>query len=261
MGKYILDDNKYYEPKMIIIYLENILKKDFESIKTYVDSSGINASKEQIEKFLEKKLMEENPELKKRIESPKENRSKNLGRLSREDIENAAQEIVDSIAIGRYMFEPYTLKYFHKYVEVLKYKINKLFNIIQCIGIKNTSCIDYILTDLDVVLDDSGNILGSDIVRLIEPTIYNINVLSNKIKDANDLNTYLSFKMSEESIYANGFIESEIYPSRDLQIKNLFFHFNEGYVPLTEKQNKIIYQNDDENAKKRVKTLWDDLYD
>ena len=261
MENCILEDNKYYEPKMIITYLENILKKDFNSIKTYVDSSGINASKEQIEMFLEKKFMEENPELKEIIESPKYVRSKELGKMSHEDLLNESREIVDSIAIGRYMFEPYTLKYFHKYVEILKCKINKLFDIIQCIGTRNTSSIDYILTDLDVVLDDNGNILGSDIIRLIEPTIYNIEVLSNKIKDANDLNTYLSFKMSEESICANGFLESEIYPSMDLQIKSLFFYFNDGYVSLTEKQKESIRQKDDENVKTFIKTMLDDLYD
>lgn len=261
MDKYVLDDNKYYESRNVITYLENVLKKDFDSIKLYVHSSGINVTEEQIRIFLNKKLMEENPKLKKRIEYSKSMRNCDICYLIDEDINVAVQEIMNPINIGRYRLEPYVLEYFNKYVNILKFKIDKLFDIIKSIGTKTTEGINDILDDLDIILDDNGNILGSDIVRLVDTIIYNINTLSEKIRTANNFNTYLSCKLSEDKIYKIGLYEGEIYPSKKLQIKNFPFCHISGYVPLTKNQMENIMQEQNENVKVFTNTIWDDLYD
>ncbi len=48
------------------------------------------------------------------------------------------------------------------------------------------------LESIDIELDEFGNIKKEDIIRLLTPTIYNINEFKKKIKDANDLSTYLT---------------------------------------------------------------------
>ena len=63
--------NQYYDSKIIISILEDILGKPIDEIKKEVNDSQIIVTKEQIEEFLEQKFIEENPELKKKIESPR----------------------------------------------------------------------------------------------------------------------------------------------------------------------------------------------
>lgn len=252
-----MEYNKYYEPKMVINCLEGILKKDFNSIKTYVDSSGINVSEEQVKKFLNQKFIEEDPELKKRIEGPRKMRNKDLTKISSDEVEAASQEFVDSMCAERYKYDPYTLKYFDTYTGILKFKINKLFNIIECIGNKNVSVITDELVDLDIVLDKDYKILGSDIHRLIDPTVYNINKLGYILRKANNLNTYLTMKMSIGSFDKDGMSEYNLYPSRKIQIKNLFYSDVMGYVPLSERQMAVLREEQDKDIKNYVKSLFD----
>lgn len=252
-----MEKNKYYEPKMVVTCLEGILKKNFNSIKTYVESSGISVTEEQIKKFLEQKFIEEEPELKKKIEKPRKMRNKDLTKISDEEVKEASQEFVDLMCAERYKYDSYTLNYFDTYVGILKFKINKLFNIIESIGSRNVSEIVDELIDLDIILDSDGNILGSDIHRLVEPTVYNINKLGDMLRKANNLDTYLTMKMSIGSFDKDGMNEYNLYPSRKIQIKSLFYYDVMGYVPLSERQMAVLREEQDENIKNYVKSFFD----
>lgn len=250
-------DNQYYDSKFIITILENIFGTNFDDIKNAVNSAQVVVTKEQITEFLEKKWEEEDPELKKRIESPKPKRSGNIAKWTDEDIESSSQEFVDGISAGRYYFEPYTLEYFNKYSNIVRNKVLLLLNVVEKIGNRDTMSIQDLITELDIQLDESGNISRDDIIRLITPTVYNIGDLNEKVSKANDLSTYLTFKMSKHSLYKDGWSEGEIYPSSSLQIKNLYYDHIRGNVPLSSTQRTELEQEQRRSMKKFAKMLID----
>lgn len=147
-------ENKYYDSKIIISILENILGKSINEIKKDVNDNQIVVTREKIEKYLEQKFIEEDPELKKRIESPRPKRNRNIAEWTKQDIENSSQEFVDDISVARYCFEPYTLEYFNRYTAIVRNKVNILLSLIEKIGNKDIQPIQELLTELDIVLDE-----------------------------------------------------------------------------------------------------------
>lgn len=254
---YFKDSNrKYYDSKYIITILESILGKKLDEIKKEVKNAKVSVTKEEITEFLEKRF-EEDPKLKKRIESSRPKRSNNIGKWTDEDIENASQEFGDELSAGRYYFEPYTLKYFNKYSNIVRKKALQLLNIIEKIGNKNVSSAQDFIVDLDIQIDEKGNIKKEDIIRLITPTVYNIKVLNEKILKANDLSTYLTFKESKHSLLRDDISEGEIYPSSSLQIKNLYYDHVRGNVPLSSNQITELRKVQSRSMKKGAKILID----
>ncbi len=250
-------DTQYYNPKYIITILENILGSKLDDIKNGINSTQVTVSKEQITEYLEKTFEREDPELKKRIESPKPKRKKNIVEWTDEDIKASSQEFADSLSAGRYYFEPYTLEYFKRYSNIVRNKALLLISIIEKIGNRDCMSIQDLMSELDVQLDENGNVLREDIIRLITPTVYNISELNEKVTKANDLSTYLTFKMSKHSLYRDGWDESEIYPSESLQIKNLYYDSLKGNVPLSNNQKIEIEKQERKNRKKLAKILLD----
>lgn len=160
---------------------------------------------------------------------------------------DGALDFFDHLSIARYCFEPYTLKYFHRYTDILRYKILLLLNIIEKISTKKSASIQDILDDLDIILDENGNITKQDIIRLLTPTIHNIQNYDQKINRANDLNTYLTFKESIHSLMRDGFSEKELYPSETLQIKNLWYDNIKGNINLSDRQKEALYKEQRKN--------------
>ncbi len=252
---YFNKKSKYYDSKIVVTILEDILNKPINEIKTEVNDKKVVVTKEKIESYLEQKFIEENPELKKKIENSQPKRNNNILEWTEQDIKNYHQRFYDNISSARYYFEPYTLEYFNKYTNIVKNKINLLLNIIEKISNKDSHAIQEILDDLDIKLDDNGNILKSDISRLIKPTIYNINDLDEKLATANDLSTYLTFKMSKHSLYKNDLFIGEIYPSRALQVKDLIYNYHQGNVSLSKNQRKILEEEQEKSRKIFIKSL------
>lgn len=248
-------DNQYYDSKFMITILENIFETKLDDIINTVNSAQVVVTKEQITEFLEKKFEEEDSELKNRIESPKPKRSRNTTKWTDEDIEASSQEFVDSISYGRYYFEPYALEYFNKYSTIVRNKVLLLLNVIEKIGNRDTVSIQDLITELDIQLDENGNISKEDIIRLITPTVYNIGKLNEKVSKANDLSTYLTFKMSKHSLYKDGLSEGEIYPSSSLQIKDLYYGYVRGNVPLSSTQKTELEQEQSRSTKEIAKLL------
>lgn len=250
-------DTQYCDSKYIITILENILKKKLDDIKNEINNTQIIVTKEQITAYLEKKFEEEDSELKKRIESSKPKRPKNNTSWTGEDIKVASQEFMDRLSAERYYFEPYALEYFNRYANILRNKALLLVNIIEKIGYKNSLSIQDLLNELDIQLDQYGNILKEDIIRLITPTIYNIRELNNTVANANLLSTYLTFKLSKNSLYRDGWSEEEIYPTSSLQSKNLYYSHREGNVDLSDNQRAELKREQRRSMKKNAKILLD----
>ncbi len=89
-----------------------------------------------------------------------------------------------------------------------------------------------LLSELDIQLDENGNVSRDDIIRLITPALYNISDLFEKINRTNDLSTYLTFKMSRESLYKAGWSETEVYPTQSIQVRSIYYDNIKGNVAL-----------------------------
>lgn len=261
----------YYDSKYIITILERILETSFEKIKAIVNDSKVSLTKEQIEAFLELKLIEEDPELKQRVEKRKQEHEKamlerkkaplkdeqeeiqfNLEPRNIEAIDKMSEEFSDRVAMIRYQFEPYTLKYFNKYIEIIKRKLLTLLDIIEKIGNKDVAPIQDYLTELDVVLDETGNVSKEDIIRLLTPTYYNFMALREKVEKANDLSTYLTLKMSIHSLMREGLLESDIYPRVTLQNKGMLGYNGNTEVKLSRRQEQKRLEETKKSIKESV---------
>lgn len=243
--KYFSNNERgYYNPTYLVTILEDILGSKFEDIKSDVNGCIVSVTEKEIIEFLAKTFEEENPELKKRIEASKPKRSGNMVDWTEQDVKDWAQEFDDSLCAGRYSFSPYTLKYFNKYSSIVRNKAIVLLNMIEQLGKKDYEPIQSLMIELDIVLNQNGEISKEDIIRLLTPTIYNIALLKHKVEEANNLSTYLTFKMSKHSLLREGISEGEIYPSKALQIKSLFYSHIEGNVPLSNKQEQELRQEE-----------------
>lgn len=264
MQKYNFDkyfatsDTKYYEPKIIITIIEDILGKDINGIKCDVDNLNISVNKQEIEVYLDKMFEEENPELKRKLENLSlRKRSNNILELTLQSIKESSQELEDQLSARRYFFEPYTLEYFNRYINIVRIKAKKILSIIEKIVNRNYSDIVDLMVDLDIQLDENGNILRDDIVRLISPFIHNFNELNEKVKNANDLSTYLTFKQTKHSLYRSGCSEDELYPTTSIQVKNLYYDYLPGNILLSANQKEELREKERRSMKMLVKDLLD----
>lgn len=253
----IVSSDTYLEPEVIISIIEEKFGKSIDELKNDIKIKNIFITEEHVTKYLDDKLAEENPELKKRVENGGKSPKKTFGKMTKEDSQAEVQNFMDNLYMGRYSFSPYTLKYFHKYSDICRKKSISLLDIIKGIGTKDTESIQDTLNDLDIILDSDGNILAGDIERLIEPTIENIEDFNKKVDKANSLYTYLDFKINKDSIYGNGFCEDEVYPHEGLQLMSLYYNKVRGCVPLSERQRNDLRQRIAEAGKKFIKVVED----
>ena len=140
---------------------------------------------------------------------------------------------------------------------LIRKKALLLLNIIEKIGNRDCRSIQNLLLDLDIKLDEKGNILKEDIIRLITPTVYNINELKEKVTQANNLSTYLFFKRSKEYLYKAGCSEEEIYPTEAIQIKSLYYDYLKGNVALSANQKAELQEQENRNIENNTKFILD----
>lgn len=255
LKKYLNNEKKYYDSKILIEIIEDITTKTIEEIIDDINNSDVNVNCEQIIEYLNNKLIEDEPELFNRIEKRKKENKIIYTNENIDKIEHLGQEFVDSLSIHKYSFDPYTLNYFKEYIEIVKRKTLLLINIIDKIGRKDIVDIKDVIYDLDISLNENGDISKEDISRLIFPMVYNIQRLNTKVEEANDLDTYLSIKISKQSLARNGFSEDELYPNKELQTKNLSYNYEWGDVELSENQKQQLQNEMKENIKGVTKLL------
>ena len=251
-SNYLKKGSNYSKPEYLKTILEDTLDTKLEELKKEVIQSEVVVTEDEIRNFLTKTLEEENPELKVRIESPKVIRNKKMGEWKKSDFNEMATEVFDKLSYRRYEFDSYTLDYFKKYVEILKNKAILLLDIIDGISTHNYENISDNLIDLDIQLDKNGNILHDDIKRLINPTISNIKELREYVLKANTLTTYLTFKMTKESLEHNWVDENYIYPTVNLQEKSIYDNYFKGNVALSSRQYESIVKNKDMELSRKI---------
>ena len=71
ISKYFSDNKKNYDSKYLVKILEEILGESFNEIKEDINNKRVTVTAEQIESYLEQRFIEEDSELKKRIDSPR----------------------------------------------------------------------------------------------------------------------------------------------------------------------------------------------
>ena len=216
--------------------LKNSLNESYYEINNFINKASVRLKEKDIKKYLEDKYLDNHPNIKEEKERLK----------NRKDIDSETKKFAINLEYGKYKYEPYTLEYFNKYIEILKKKCINLIKIID--GITEETISKDVLKELDINLDENGNILMADVLRLTKPFIYNYNELKKMTDRANNLNTYLEFKLSLDYVYRNGFSENELYPLEKLQDEHeeMFSKSKEGYVPLTENQKLLLRKKDEE---------------
>ena len=230
----------YNDPSMIINILEERLGLKYESIIKIINDANVNIKERDVKRFLDNKYMESHPDARSRLEKL----NAKLSNRRKGSIDEFSERFSLYLDFDKYKFEPYTLKYFVNYITILKNKCNDIIKIID--GLVDGTIPKFILEDLDINLNYDNCILLSDINRLIEPLIYNYELLLDYVKRANNFNTYLDYKISLDTVYKNGLSEVELYPSEELQNSLYEFNGEDGYIPYTEKQKKLIRKRENE---------------
>ena len=222
---------------MIIIIIDKFkLGMSFNELKRFIEECEISVTKDEIKKFLDKKRSENYIGLKVN--------SKNNGSsiLIQEDTtsEELEKTVKDALNYQCCSFDPYTLEYFKKYVAILKVKCSNLLKILDYLDKRKSMEISKdewkALVDLDIHVNEEGNVYCEDINRLCEAIIYNINDLYKKVQEVNNLNTYLDFKISKEQLGRDGIFGEDLYPSEEIQVKDVTRGNLPEFIALTEKQ-------------------------
>ena len=167
------------------------------------------------------------------------------------NVEEKTQDFVNELVAYKYKFEPYTLEYFKKYVSILKTKCLNLLKLLEYLDKRKSMEISKdeweVILDLDIHVNEEGNVYYEDINRLSEAMVYNIMDLYEKVKKGNDPSAYLDFKISKEKLYRDGVFESEIYPRKEIQLKDTIMGSSKEFIALTEKQKEKIRAEELEN--------------
>lgn len=229
--------NGYFlEPFLIHMMIIDEIKlgMSFVELERFIEECEISVTEDEIKKFLDKKRNENYTGSK---VSSKNNGSSILIQedTTSEELEKAVKNALDYQCSS---FDPYILEYFKKYVAILKVKCANLFKLLECLDKKNEMSDEEseVLSSLDIHTDEKGNVYYEDINRLCEAIIYNINDLYKKVQEGNNLNTYLDFKISKEQLGRDGIFDEDLYPSEEIQVKDVERGNSPEFIALTEKQ-------------------------
>ena len=218
----------YKDPQELLTVLNNTLKQhNIEMTLGFIigmlESADVYLNEEIIKKYIELKK--------------KEN-------FKEEDINNMnfGQRFIFDFNNSKYEYEPYTLYYYKKTINQLKRRCFKFVKLIESIVNKDTN--KEVLKRYDITIDNEGRILSSDIMRIINPFLYNLRTLIDKTVEANELDTYIYHKINKQILEIEGIKEEDLYPLDELQPSDSNYiplDIN-GYIPYTNKQ-KIEKEN------------------
>ncbi len=232
------EDEYFIEPDIIKMILFDALK--LSDIEEFINKVDITITEDEIKTFLNKKMIEENPNLKQK-------------------------EMEDIATAYKYYFEPYSLQYFKKYTSILKKKCQSLLSVLNDINKgkseKLSDAEEQRLLDLDFHIDSEGNINFKDAERLLDAIIYNVKDLSEKIALGNNPETYLTFKESKHKLGKDDVWENEIYPSSKIQIKDRYYAHMPEFIALSEAQFDEIRNNDLKNFLRWLEDTADEYED
>ena len=103
------------------------------------------------------------------------------------------------------------------------------------------------LVEYDLNINDKKEIYYLDAIRIEEAFVYNFKDLYKKVMDGNNLETYYTFKLSKSKLLKECVFESNIYPKKELQIKDLRYSFDKQFIALSPNQEKQIIDEAKDN--------------
>ncbi len=216
----------------------------FSDIEKYVNTCEISITESEIKNFLDKKMDEEEPTLRKQLEKPYKPISNNPAEWTEDDIHREARIFGNLILKSRYSFEPDSLQYFKTYTSILKEKCKTLFEILEDLAKIKEGTISQEgwdrIVDLDFHVNEYGDVYTTDIERLADTIIYNVKDLHDKITKGNNPETYLTFREFKHNMAKDGIFESEIYPKKEVQIKDLYYGHCKEFIALSENQEEKL---------------------
>ena len=258
----IYGENGYYIDPLVMtkIIVDKLhLSMSYDNIIEYIKNAKIDVTENQIKQYLDERFEIENPELKQKLANQKYG-NKNILEWTKNEIEDKTESFVDELRASKYSFDSYTLEYFIKYIDILKEKSLRLFYLVDkikehkidgwhfdCEQQVEWDEIEEQLIDYDIKINEDGNIYYQDLIRLLTPLIQNVLDLKDMMEKANNLETYLYSSVSKHLLYRDGFTESEIYPKRSLQVKDILFDNIRGYIPLSEEQREKLRKENLDN--------------
>lgn len=259
----IYGENGYYIDSHIIhrmVVDELRLSMSFKDIEEFVNTCEITITEDEIKDFLDKKMDEEEPTLRKELEKTYKPISSNPLEWTEEDIHREARAFGTAILKSRYRFEPYSLQYFKNYISILKEKCKTLFEILEDLAKIKEGTISEEgwnrIVDLDFHINEYGDIYITDVERLADAIIYNVKDLYEKVTKGNNSETYLTFKESKHRMARDGIFESEIYPRKEVQIKNEVYGYCKEFIALSDNQKEKLRQERLDVMTKRYKKIF-----
>ncbi len=254
------DDGNFIQPHVISMMIFDELK--LQNIKEFVNEANITIIEDEIKDFLGKKMDEEQPGLKQRLEEEMKTSSIITFTSNEEEnkrkIDASTKKMMDMATASRYYFEPYSLQYFRTYTSILKEKCQTLLSVLddinKCKSQKLSEEAEQRLLELDFHINSDGNIYFKDAERLAAAIIYNVSDLREKIQVGNNLETYLTFKESRHRLMKDDIWESEIYPIREIQKKDRYCAYMPQFIALSEDQQTQVQKEELENFSRWMKS-------
>ena len=196
------EKDRYLDPSYMVSYLDRKFGRTFQSLKRLIKDSDIVLSEDEIKDFIDK--------------------------------ENNKEEYKNN-----YFFNSKILKFYKKYLEILKEKCLHLLKIVENIAKNNLKEIESEIESLDITINNKGQILEKDAIRLLIPILYNTNLFFRKLCEANNPKSYIKENVILQKLESNEISEEDVYPDIALQNFNLYV-FDEGFVPLSDKQENEL---------------------
>lgn len=247
------DDGNFIQPHVIGMMLFDELK--LSKVEEFVNGASITITEDEIKEFLSKKMDEEQPGLKQKL--GEEMKTSSIITFTSDEKENqrkidaSVRKMKDMATASRYYFEPYSLQYFKIYTSILKEKLQTLLSVLndinKCKSEKLSEDAEQRLLDLDFHINSNGNIYFKDAERLADAIIDNVKDLCEKIQTGNNPETYLSFKESEHSLMKDDVWPCEIYPRKEIQVKDRYYAHKSGFIALSEAQQTQVQKEELEN--------------
>lgn len=245
-----MNNRNFVNPNIISILVTDGLKDTtFYEMINIINSATIEITEDDVKMYLKNNMNKNHPGLIEELEILK-NMYENIDFYCMSETEE--KKLLDlnikikeyEAKISKYKYNPFSYKYFKIYIVILKRKLMSLieiYNNLLMINEKKEVPSEFFLklNELDITIDESGNILYSDIRRIVDTIIYNFNDLCEMLEKANDINTYLNFK----EYYRIKTMQGELFPSEEVQILNFEYSELMEFIPLTEKQRKLLIEN------------------
>lgn len=240
----------YVKPQIIIHILMDELNLDltYEELENFFENAQININEEEIKEYLKEKQEKENHNLYEEYEKVKPSLKSLLEWQNEPDLRLKKALELES-KINKYTYDAYTYKYYDIMITRLKNKCMKFAILIDYLVNSRYSKMNeeqlkifvHKMEQFDIDVNEFG-IHYNDVLRIIEPLLYNITKLKEYFEEANKLETYETEKKSIllHEIQKSGNLENSLYPTSEIQIQDIAYDGVLGLIPFTKRQREKL---------------------